>query len=221
MKKILFIIVIFCFGHLSAQEPNTNRTITQVNNSAQVNYAGSVSVFNDKEIEGNRFLFPNWQNQGQIYYKGAVFSVDNINFDISTNEFSQMKKQDSIFVFHNSKIDSVKVNNRLLKPNNTGKFSEILSEGKKLNLIKSYDVEIIEGMYSPVYGKQKTYRYKIVTSYYAVQNGIPRKVYLNKKNVTDLFGSEKSVMEKYIEDNKLSYKDESDMIRACNYFNTI
>jgi len=29
------------------------------------------------------------------------------------------------------------------------------------------------------------------------------------------------VMEKYIEDNKLSYKDESDMIRACNYFNTI
>jgi hypothetical protein len=132
-----------------------------------------------------------------------------------------MIKQDSIFIFDNSKIDSVKVNNRLLKPNNTGKFCEILSEGKKLNLIKSYDVEIRKGMYSPVHDYKIPSRYKIVTSYYAVQNGIPRKVYLNKKNITELFGSEKSVMEKYIEDNKLSCKDESDMIRACNYFNTL
>ncbi|MGB5384204.1 MAG: hypothetical protein WBN19_10145 [Lutimonas sp.] len=221
MKNILLFILLICISIADAQERKTPGQVGSANDVVGGFFRKSSFAVDGKVIEGSRFLLPNWQNQGEIYAQGKLLRLTNLNLDLSTDEFSQMKQNDSIFIFEKSRIDSVKINNRLFKPNQAGKVDEILSEGENASLIKNYEVEIIEGMFNPTDGTTKPSRYKIIENYAVVQNGIAKKVSLNKKNLADIFGNDKGAVEKYIKDNKLSYKDESDMIRVFNYYNTL
>ncbi|MFD1316818.1 hypothetical protein [Namhaeicola litoreus] len=221
MKHILVIILLISFCVASSQERKTPGQVGSANDVVGGFFRKSSYHIDGKEIEGSRFLMPNWQNQGELYANGKILRLNNINLDLSTYEFSQMKSNDSIFIFDKSSLDSVKINNKLLKPNYSGKIQEILSEGKNGSLIKHYEVEIIEGMFNPTDGTTKPSRYKIIEDYYVIKGGIPKKISLNKKNLEDFFGNDKGKVEKFIKENKLSYKDESDMIRAFNFYNTI
>lgn len=221
MKFLLFFIIFIGLVPAHSQERRTAGQVGSANDVIGGFFRKSSYTVDGKVVEGSRFLLPNWENQGEIYARGKVLKLTNLNLDLSTDEFSQMKQNDSIFIFEKSSIDSVKLNNRLFKPNQAGKMDEILSEGEKASLIKRYEVEIIEGMFNPTDGTTKPSRYKIIENYAVVQNGISRKVSLNKKNLADIFGNDKGSIEKYIKDNKLSYKEESDMIRVFNYYNTL
>ena len=221
MKNLLLFILFICFTIANAQERRTPGQVGSVNDVVGGFFRKSSVIIDGKVIEGSRFLLPNWQNQGEIYSQGKVLKLTNINLDLSSDEFSQMKQNDSIFIFEKARIDSVKINNRLFKPNNAGKIDEILSEGKKVRFIKSYDVDIIEGMFNPTDGTTKPSRYKIVGNYAVVEDGISKKVSLNKKALSDFFGNEKGAIEKYMKENKFSFKEESDMIRVFNHYNTL
>ncbi len=221
MKYILFFILFIGLFTAHAQERRTPAQVGNTNDVINGFFRKSSSTVDGKVIEGSRFLLPNWENQGEIYAQGKVLKLTNLNLDLSTDEFSQRKQNDSIFIFEKARIDSVKINNRLFKPNQAGKMDEILSEGKRALFIKSYEVEIIEGMFNPTDGTTKPSRYKIIENYAVVQGGIPRKVSLNKKNLSELFGKDKGLIESFMKENKFSYKEESDMIRVFNYYNTL
>ena len=128
MKYIFLNVLIFSITSLLAQE---RKTVAQVGNTSTIigGFMTKPSILtNGNQIEGNRFLLENWKNKGELYSQGKVLRLDNINYDIYSNQFSQSKQGDSLFIFDNKLIDSAKINGRSMKPDDNQKFNEVLVE---------------------------------------------------------------------------------------------
>lgn len=221
MKYIFLNVLIFSITSLLAQE---RKTVAQVGNTSTIigGFMTKPSILtNGNQIEGNRFLLENWKNKGELYSQGKVLRLDNINYDIYSNQFSQSKQGDSLFIFDNKLIDSAKINGRSMKPDDNQKFNEVLVEGKEVNLYKTFRAEIIEGMFNPTDGTTQPSRFKIVDDYLITYHGKTEPFKFNKKQVLEVISEHKSETEKYIKANNLSLKKEEDVIKIFKYYNTL
>ncbi len=220
IRFFLFLSIFYASG-LSAQE---RRTVAQIGSTSSVitGFLTKPAVQVDGiTIEGNRFLFENWKNKGELYSKGKTLNVDNINYDIYNNQFSEFRSIDSLFIFENKLIDSARINGRCLKPDTSKKFKEVLLEGEKISLYKVYKTEIVEGMFNPIDGSKQPSRFKVTDDYLISKNGIIKSFSLSKKEISEVVKDQKSQIEKYIDENNLSYKKEADVIRIFKYYNTL
>lgn len=220
IRFFLFLSICYASG-LSAQE---RQTAGQVGSTSTVitGFLTKPAIQVDgNTIEGNRFLFENWKNNGELYSKGRTLKLENINYDIYNNQFSEFRSIDTLFIFENKLIDSARINGRCLKPDTSKKFKEVLLEGEKINLYKVYKTEIVEGMFNPIDGSKQPSRFKITDDYLILKNDISKSFSLSKKEISEAVKDHSSEIEKYIDENNLSYKKEADVIRIFKYYNTL
>jgi len=219
-RFFLFLAVLYAWG-LSAQE---RQTVAQTGSTSSVitGFLTKPAIQVDgNTVEGNRFLFESWKNKGELYSKGKTLKLDNINYDIYNNQFSELRSNDTLYIFENKLIDSARINGRCLKPDTGKKFKEVLMEGEKISLYKVYNTEIVEGMFNPIDGSKQPSRFKITDDYLISKNDISKSFSLSKKEITEVVKDHKSEIEKYIDNNNLSYKKEADVIRIFTYYNTL
>lgn len=216
MKYFLTLIVVFLISSVNSQEFDS---ISSEGNIISMNDVFSKRLFysNQNEISGSSYLFKNWKNNVFVYSNGETYNLKNINYNIYSNEFSSLRGTDSLFVYDMSKIDSLKINNRFFKKYNGNVIYEVIFEGKKILLLKKYEVKIIEGMFNPIDGTKEKNRFSIMDDYYIMKDGHIEKYKITKKSVLELCSDNQDKVKKYIKKNNLSYKKDSDLKLILKY----
>lgn len=156
---------------------------------------------------------------------GKVYKVPNGNYNAKSNKIVSNYVKDSSFVFDSKAIESVKFGKYTAKnykdEDSKNNFFFELTPHVKTKLLKKYVAKIKEGQIN-VMTKQKTSPDKFIIddSYAITKNGTTTEEFrLKKKTILKLFNDKKKLIEKFVDDNDLSYKDEVDVVKIFNYYN--
>ena len=221
MKIILLIFSFLPFLFANSQTLEAESTIGSVTSINDL-FTKHLKNSSKEEIIGTPFLFPNWENPGIVYSEGNKHSLRKLNYNILSDEIGSLKGKDSVFVYNKAKIDSFTINKKVFKKYNES-FYEVLNDGVKINLLKKYKVEIVEGMFNPIDGTKEKNRFKIIDDFYikSGNNGGFEKYIPSRKSISSIFKENNDLVKKFIKENKLSFKKEEDVIEIFEYYNKL
>lgn len=224
-KHILFIIVMITslsFSQNNATENNGAQMFGAVASSSR-SYGSTSGMFINpaKKAQGSVHLFKDWNNLAMIHASDAQkFSLKNINLNIERNTFESKISEDSIFTFNFNNIDKFVINNRVFKNyynNGENRVFEVIYDSGQLVLLKGYKIQFVKGSPNPMLNRStdKTVQKEF---YFIRQNSSIRSFRLKKSNILDLLSPDQAkAAEKYVEDNRLSYKEDADVNRILTH----
>jgi hypothetical protein len=224
-KHILFITVMIT--SLSFSQNNTTE-----NNGAQMfgalasssrSYGSTSGMFINpaKKAQGSVHLFKDWNNLAMIHASDAQkFSLKNINLNIERNTFESKISEDSIFTFNFNNIDKFVINNRVFKNyynNGENRVFEVIYDSGQLVLLKGYKIQFVKGSPNPMLNRS-TDKNVQKEFYFIRQNSSIRSFRLKKSNILDLLSPDQAkAAEKYVKDNRLTYKEDADVNRILTH----
>ncbi|QMU63733.1 MAG: hypothetical protein GKR88_05140 [Flavobacteriaceae bacterium] len=90
------------------------------------------------------------------------------------------------------------------------------------SFLKSYQLVIVSGAKDPIsQSKISSDKYAHKEMYYYLINDEINKLKLNKKGIVKVFGKENfTIVKKYAKKQKLSFRDEKDVIHIFTYYNS-
>ena len=192
-------------------------------------YVGEVISMNDlfskqlksksgSEIKGNPYLYKEWKKNGIVISNGNRHQYHAINYDIYRDQVVVFKSKDSVFIIDKNLIDAFVVNNRKFSQFK-GSFYEELYTGSQVSLLKKYEAKIVEGMFNPTDATRQPDRLNIVDDYYIKKGEDIVRFSPSKKSLSETFGISQGELKSYLKKNKLSYKNEKDLIEIFEHYN--
>ena len=172
------------------------------------------------------YLFSNYENKATITTTGGrKYSISNINLNIYSNTFDSKMSKDSIYVFDNHRIESVKITDKLFKIYFNKKDSKytiyrVLFENEKISLLcldKIYSKEIRD----PLNINPPKIKYVNGVNYYLKNNSNFDKISLKKKSILKILNDKKSGIIDYVKKYNLSFNKEKDVQKIFKYYNSI
>ena len=210
------------FSQNNATENNGAQMFGAVASSSR-SYGSTSGMFINpaKKAQGSVHLFKDWNNLAMIHASDAQkFSLKNINLNIERNTFESKISEDSIFTFNFNNIDKFVINNRVFKNyynNGENRVFEVIYDSGQLVLLKGYKIQFVKGSPNPMLNRStdKTVQKEF---YFIRQNSSIRSFRLKKSNILDLLSPDQAkAAEKYVEDNRLSYKEDADVNRILTH----
>lgn len=185
----------------------------------------------DKGIEGSEYVYKSWRQRAVVTsIDGKQYVVPFMNFNARLNRFAanlssdskgvQSVSRDSVFMFNNSGVLKVVMNNKeFVKVSN--KFYEVVFAKKDTRLLKLYKATVKEAPFNPM-TQQKTGKDKMVveSSYFLEKAGV-NEFKLKTKTVLALLNDKEAEVKKFIKANKLSVKNENHLTRIFNYYKSL
>ena len=183
-----------------------------------------------KDIQGSPFLMDYW-SKGSVTTKEAVITDLNMMYNevndqllFKVKEGDNEKLLDLIKEFTIVDKDRGNVKRKFLagfaptKYSNDKTFFESLTVGKAKLLKKNSKIISENKEYSG-----KTARTVVAnTNYYiALEDNVPVKIALNEKSIAQLLDFKGPDINQYIKSNQLNLKQEEDLIKLINYYNTL
>lgn len=216
MKRLFFILSLITFALSNAQElesQSLNGEIVTMNDL----FTKQLKSKSGNEITGNPYLYKEWKKNGIVLSNGDKHQYHAINYDIYRDQVVVLKNKDSVFIIDKNLIDGFVINSRKFSQYK-GAFYEELYTGDTLSLLKKYDAKIIEGMFNPTDATRKPDRLNIVDDYYIKKGESIVKFSPSKKSVAENLGISQGELKTYLKKNKLSYKNEKDLIGIFKYY---
>jgi hypothetical protein len=224
-KHILFITVMITslsFSQNNTTENNGAQMFGAVASSSR-SYGSTSGMFINpaKKAQGSVHLFKDWNNLAMIHASDAQkFSLKNINLNIERNTFESKISEDSIFTFNFNNIDKFVIKNRVFKNHyNDGenRVFEVIYDSGQLVLLKGYKIQFVKGSPNPMLNRS-TDKNVQKEFYFIRQNSSIRSFRLKKSNILDLLSPDQAkAAEKYVKDNRLSYKEDADVNRILTH----
>ncbi|MFT5214898.1 MAG: hypothetical protein ACI83H_000004 [Glaciecola sp.] len=224
-KHILFITVMITslsFSQNNATENNGAQMFGYVASSSRSYGSTSGTFINPaKKAQGSVHLFKDWNNLAVIHSSDAQkFSLKNINLNIERNTFESKTSEDSIFTFNFNNIDKFVINNRVFKNyynDGENRVFEVIYDSGQLVLLKGYKIQFVKGSPNPMLNRS-TDKNVQKEFYFIRQNSSIRSFRLKKSNILDLLSPDQAkAAEKYVKDNRLSYKEDADVNRILTH----
>lgn len=224
MRPITIIILLFLSIYSHSQRNDPNLRSGQMHNynpliSSNINkFLGA-----QKNIQGSRFVFEKFNEQGKIYTNNQVYSANGLNIDALNNDLVLKIGKDSILVLEKNRIDSIRIDNQLFKRAVAMElFYEVLFENNKVSLLKMYNCHVKQGKTNVMMGKTENDSYVLTEKYYLYEEGkSPSAFRLNKKSLFQFFNNKKTQLKAHIKKNNLKLNQEEDVIRLFNYYYSI
>lgn len=219
MKKYL-ILLLFCglFSGLEAQvmqlyDPIANRAFDSER------YSG---------IRGTPFLVDKWQKGSVLTSKGVYQNLE-LKFDAYENKL-YFNKNDESFEFQDPiisftfipKPSDTSLNMKYIKGMNgsgltPNQFLKVLVEGK-ISLYRS-DIKAVSEMSEINAGMVKTFAN--ITRYYVVKNNVTQLIKISKADLMNLMKDQEAKVQAYMNEHKISLKNESDAAEILFYYNQL
>lgn len=172
--------------------------------------------------DGSIFLFDDWKNKGEILYGGKKLIIYNINYNVKSDEFMSQMESDSTFVFDFKGIDKIIVNERPFKriynsELSENKIYEIIYEDSNIALLKNHFIKLVESSPNPMLNRDRN-KIQKQNNYFLLKNGIVSSFKLKKNSILELMTPEKAELaESFAKNNKLSFKDDTDINKILSY----
>ncbi len=183
------------------------------------------------ETKGVYFYNKEWQDADIIMFSGDKLENFPVRYNLGKN-ILEIKSEDIVKVisigqikeihFHDKFKNEILKNTVLYKNNEGVGFFTVLSEGNKILLKKTY-LEVIEPNYVNALdvGEQERKIVQRAKYYIADRDNEVIQIKKNKRFVLKLLNDRAEDIKKYMSQNKLSVKNENDLIEIFNYYNTI
>ena len=225
MRLILLLLIIIT--NLSLAQTNVATDFKALGSDQNTNF-GTSFFYNqpNKVILGSTYLFDDWNNNGEIQtLTGERFLVRNINLNISRNAFeAKINNNDSIFSFNFNNIKQVIINGKSFKNyfyNEDNRVYELIYSGTQFTILKGFSVKLVTGSGNPMLNRSND-KYVKKESYFirSQENNTIEGFKLSKRSLNKLFQNSSMDVSRilaYIDSNKLSYKDENDVIKILDF----
>ena len=225
MRLILLVLIIIT--NLSLAQTNVATDFKALGSDQNTNF-GTSFFYNqpNKVILGSTYLFDDWNNDGEIQtLTGERFLVRNINLNISRNAFeAKINNNDSIFSFNFNNIKQVIINGKSFKNyfyNEDNRVYELIYSGTQFTILKGFSVKLVTGSGNPMLNRSND-KYVKKESYFirSQENNTIEGFKLSKRSLNKLFQNSSMDVSRilaYIDSNKLSYKDENDVIKILDF----
>lgn len=230
MKNLfLLLLAVFSGSYLGAQT-NNNSTETDiaayVANSSTTQMPTKVPV--NTESSGSFYLYKDWKNRGVIYLKNkTTLKLNSLNYNTFTDMFEAKVSADSSFSFSRESTDSIALNNKIFKVlpksgSEVNGYVEILSDENNMLFIKKYS-SVLEKAKPNALSGNYDFPDKIVVeeNYYIKRDYGFVPVSLNKRSLVKLFNSYEKEVKQFVNENKLSFKKESDVVSIVKFVSEI
>jgi len=225
MRLILLILILIT--DLGLAQTNVATDFKAFGSDQNTNF-GTSFFYNqpNKVILGSAYLFDDWNNDGEIQtLSGERFLVRNINLNISRNAFeAKINNNDSIFSFNFNNIKQVIINGKSFKNyfyNEDNRVYELIYSGTDFTILKGFSVKLVTGSGNPMLNRSND-KYVKKESYFirSEENNIIEGFKLSKRSLNKLFENSSMDVSRilaYIDTNKLSYKNENDVIKILDF----
>jgi len=219
------VILIFTSSLIFSQTKDARSSYETIIQIATSNTTGSTGTFinKPKDIIGNIYVFENWNNSCNIKIGDKVYKLKNINLNMKSDQFEAKVGKDSMFAFNTSNIDYIIIKNRKFKSfyvpeKEKNRNFELIYDGIDIKLLKEYEVGIKYNDPDPLMVKENVDNYFTTITYYIRKGEDIKQIKLKKKDIRNLFDSKASVVDKFVKENKLSYKKEKDLNKIFIYY---
>ena len=180
-----------------------------------------------KGIDGSVMFFDN-EKTGKLFVQGKVYAVENINYNIRTNQFQSRMENDSIFIYRLDGLKRVVINNTDFsimynQAEKREKIYEVVEPGVKISLVKDHTIKYQKASPNPMVNRSKS-KFIKKWKYYTVDNQnriLPFKT--KKKFLLEMVQDEgkKKEVKNYLSENNLSVKKKDDLKKIFKFLNTI
>ena len=224
-KNYFFLLLLLCFGFSSiAQLSGTDYG---------KNFANLMNTINpEEEMDGTPYLFDEWADGVVVFRDEKGGQFDQIKIDLMNNQLEIMyMNSEKVLPYH--EFSKVKLNHPNTHPNTFFQvasrfkykdkrlegYAKITPIGEEYKIIEVYTIRIIESnMNAKIVGAKHKKRYVKDTKLFLEKKG---KVYRvkKKKKFFKLFTRKQKKLKTYIEDNNLSIKKETDLIKIVEFYN--
>jgi len=227
MKKVHFIIFLVSSSILA--QSNTR----SVMNDIQYLQTGGMWVKNLKvedPIEGNPYLFENWNNQARIYKGNKIYRIGSFNYNIAKERFEAKLSEDSVLVISTGGVKKIELNDVVLKPHYDIEFYKFnfFEELDSINgsiILKKHVIKILQGSFNPMTKTRITSDKYIHEEHLYLLNDEKKplvRLKLKKSKILGLMNSkEKTKVNEFAKKNKLRFSKVSDVQRIIKFYNSL
>lgn len=178
--------------------------------------------------KGTTYYFENWNTFGYIVNSEEKrYKIKGLNYDTKADRILAKISPDSVYIFPKEYINKAVINNVVFEKikssdNNLDDYYEVIFDGLNLKLLKKSEKTLKEGNFNPLTQTRRDDFYITEESYYTYkENSKLKKIKMNKKNLIGLFGNKEDIIKKFISENHLSVKKDSDLKRIFRYYKTL
>ncbi|MBT8385698.1 MAG: hypothetical protein KJO83_08290 [Bacteroidia bacterium] len=232
MKKFIqFIILISALWGYSqsnfltgADINNSSASITNYNSGTYLKTGGSKTI---SKVKGTPYLFDDWNNISVVTtLDDQKFKIVNLNYDTKSDLFVAKISQDSVFMFKPNYLKEVTINNRRFKKylnQETALFNyyEVIAANDNTEILKRNQKVLRIGITNRLTMEKESDYFILKEDYYLNKSGNLTELSIKKKNILKLFGNKSQSVKKYISDNKLSIKEDVDLRKIFNYYESL
>lgn len=176
---------------------------------------------------GSNYLFEKWDNMNIAYLRDTIVRFETLNINVKDNNFESKISEDQVYVISPTSLKYVKFNDKVYKyyydnNENKNRIFQVVAGNEEYTILKGFKTHMIEGKTNPVVTEVINKQVIDKRTYvYVIKSKSIQRVHLNKKNMLPLFGNKKKKIEKFVKDNKLSYKKDEDLKSIFKYYNQI
>ena len=178
-----------------------------------------------KFIEGNPYLFEKWSSGIIKLESGANLKMESCMYDLYKERLMFLQDENPLYFSNPEDIDRFTVGSSEfinLKNENNNDFYEILVEGSDLIFLKKYNCDIIKGKETNGITQATKDKFKITNNYYLNKGDVQlAKVKIKEKDILKLLIDKEQEVKKYILDNNLNLKNESDLVEIFKFYSTL
>lgn len=231
-KSILIVVLFFISLYAHSQVVINSNSITSSLSFELLSNTGQNLIVNsnlEPNLEGSPFLREDWQSGYIIMKSGDTIPSIELRYNVYKDEmhFKAEEKVYSIGIPEKIKIlllgESPFIylsykDDKIIRKS----FFEILNIGKSL-LLKHHYYEILPANYNLILNSGNKNKQLLLKKKYYLRTKEEVIVEIDKRGerFISAFGNNGSEIEKYVKDNKLSFKEESDLIQITNFANSL
>ena len=186
------------------------------------------STFNlaQQDIDGSPFLTEQWEQGKIITPSDYVTEIDSMMFNVYDNKLVFNYKGKVYFLNEGLKIKEFVLGERkflnLSLSKNGAEYYEEVYGGKHASLLKKYKCDFLPGKVSNGMIPGTNDKYMVKSNYYLKDNADQSvKIKTNKSSVLSYCELKRSLVKTYIKENKLKFKNESDLITVIKYYDSL